>query len=232
MRNDIGFIPYLFTLTNIILEQFFSRLRFSLSFLLLAFSLSGCATFLGNDLPVYTFADLPPAPPREKRACLIVNYKDCDKACHELNDPINEMLEKSGYFRRDCVASPDEKNNLYINELTDLKVAYYPLALLSVGISGLTLGIIPGYARDNVTSRIQIKKNDQIIKEYVYHEHADFWIHLSMLFFRSEHNELVTTKKYRERLYMNFLHDFSPDFNNGMYDPYKINAPSEVSASK
>ena len=232
MRNATRLVPYLFSLTNAMPEHFFSRLRFSLAFLLFAISLSGCATFLGNDLPAYTFADLPPAPPLEKRACLIVTYKDCDKACHELNDPISEMLEKSGFFRRDCSSNADEKNNLHMAELTDLKVAYYPLALLSVGISELTLGIIPGYARDNVTSRIQLKKNEQIIKEYVYHEHADFWIHLSMLFLRSAHNELATTKKYRARLYMNFLHDFSRDFNNGMYDPYKITTPAEVSASK
>jgi len=82
--------------TNARPEQLFSRLRFSLTFLLFAIGLSGCATFLGNDLPAYTFADLPPAPPLEKRTCLIVSYKDdCDKACHESNDPINEMLEKS-----------------------------------------------------------------------------------------------------------------------------------------
>ena len=232
MRNDTRFIPYLFSLANTMPEQFFSWIRLSLSFLLLAISLSGCATFLGNDLPVYTMADLPPAPPLEKRACLIVNYKDCDKTCHELSDPIYEMLEKSGFFRRDCTPNADDKKNLHMMELTDLKIAYHPLALLSVGISELTLGIIPGYACDNVTSKIQIKNNSEIIKEYVYHEHADLWVHLSMLFLRSEHNEVATTKKYHERLYMNFLHDFSRDFNNGMYDPYKINTAAEVSVSK
>lgn len=213
-------------------EKFYSRVPFLLSIVLLVLSVSGCATFLGNDLPDYTFADISSAPLPEKKVCLIVNYKNCDKECHEFYDPTYEMLEKSGFFRRDCTPNPDEKNNLQMEELYELKIAYHPLALISVGISALTLGIIPGYAHNNVTARIQIKKKDQIIKEYVYHEHADLWVHLSMLFIRSEHNNLAINKKFRKRLYMNFLHDFSRDFNNGLYEPNKITSPSDVSASK
>jgi len=90
--------------------------------------------------------------------------------------------------------------------------------------------IIPLYAITYCAMyRIQIKKKDQIVKEYVYREHADSWMHLSMLFKMSDHTPRATIHELQKRVYMNFLHDFSRDFNDGLFDLEKINSLPKVS---
>jgi hypothetical protein len=201
------------------LNSNFSQQCFLVSLLAVVLCLSGCATFMSHDLPDYTFADLPPAP-KEKKVCLVVDFKDCDEKCHEWNDPVYEMFERSGYFLMasgHCTPNSDLKDRFYMTTQVKVKHDNWPVAFISGFICGATFGIIPGYEKDSVTTSIQIKKQGQMIKEYVYREYSESWIHLAMLFKMSDHAPRKAMHELQNRVYMNFLHDFSHDFNNDLF---------------
>lgn len=199
-------------------------------------SLTGCASFPGHNIPAYTFEDFPPAPSPEQKVCLIVHdEKDCDKECREFNDSINEMFEKSGYFLK----APEHCNpnsnadhyNLILNFEPDREPGYMAIAVVSGFIGGATFGIVPAFERDHLLFKFRLKKNDELVKEYVYREYVDTWIEILMLFKMSGHTPRTATKEVFKHVIMNFLHDFSQDFNKAMFDPEKIKSPPGVSAS-
>ncbi len=194
--------------------------RLPLSLLVLGFLFSGCASFPGNELPVYTLTDLPPAASPEKSVCLLsVPDKGCDEECQENFKPIMEMFEKSGYFQKapeHCTPGSNEKGfSINFTNETDYKFGNIALAVISGFICGATYGIVPAYERTDFTVKAQLKKNDNLLKEYVYREHVDTWIHPLMLIKMRDYSPNATAKEITKRVYMNFLHDYSLDVQQG-----------------
>ena len=51
-----------------------------------------------------------------------------------------------------------------------------PLAILSGAICGATLTLVPAYARDYYTLTIEIRRDDVLLKTYVYDDYKATWI--------------------------------------------------------
>jgi hypothetical protein len=201
------------TLPTSLLSHLF---RFGLLLIVLCFWVSGCASFPGRDLPKYTYADLAPA--SEKKTCLVFP-ENSDKRTQEFIDAAIAMFEKSGYFLKAperCTPNGDEKQNLMkVDFRSDLKAVNLIGAVISGFVCGATLTIVPAYARDEFVMTVQFRRNDQLVKEYVYREHMNSWIHLSMLFMMSGHSQHATIHEIYDRMVMNFLYEYSRDIQQG-----------------
>jgi hypothetical protein len=185
-----------------------------LSLLLLGLWLSGCASFPGKDLPSYSYADLAPAP--DEKMCLKVAIQgtptDDDR---EVIETTIVMLEKSGFFLKapeHCLHHGEKsENDIQWAFRNDSPAANRVGAFISGFISGFTFTIIPAFAREELLLSVQLRKNDQLVKEYAYREHVDTWLHLSMLFMMFDHQPRVAVREVYNRMIMNFLYDYSLD---------------------
>lgn len=192
-------------------------LRFGLLLLMFCFWVSGCASFPGKHLPDYTYADLAPAPEEEK-ICLVSSDKR-EKKAEDAPDATIAMFEKSGYFLKapeHCTPTGDPvQKGFKVYFRNDTGFAGMAFAAASGFVSGASLLIIPAYARDDFVLTVQLKKYDQLVKEYVYHEHMNTWLHVSMLFMMPGRMPRATIHKIYARMIMNFLYDYSHDVQQG-----------------
>ena len=186
----------------------------TLSFLAISLWLSGCASFSGKDLPLRTYADLAPAP--EEKMCLVTQpSSSISGESREVVDTTFAMLEKSGFFLKapeHC--TPDEKeihNSIKWDFHNDTPAGNKAFAIMSGFICGFTFTLVPGFERDELQLKVQFRKNDQLVKDYVYRERVDTWIHLSMLVMMLNHHPRDTVREIYERMVMNFLYDYSHD---------------------
>jgi hypothetical protein len=188
---------------------------------MLCFGLSGCASFPGKDLPNYTYDDLAPAP--EEKMCTVFPENSTGRI-REFIDTSIVMFEKSGYFLKapeHCTPTGDEKHNVMkVDFRNDIKAANLVGALISGFVCGATLTIVPGFARDELVMTIQLKRNDNLVKEYIYREHMDTWIHLFMLFKMADHMPHSAAREIYDRMIMNFLYDYSRDIQQGRLGEY------------
>lgn len=176
--------------------------------------MSGCASFPGRDLPVYSYADLALAP--ADKLCLVTaataTLSDGDR---EIIDTTLAMLEKSGYFQRapgQCAPNrEEEQTSIQWDFRNDTRAGNRAVAFISGFISGFTFTIVPGFGRDEFQLTVRLRKNDQVVKEYVYREHIDTWTHFSLLLMMSDHKPRDAVREVYTRMIMNFLHDYSRD---------------------
>ena len=201
----------------------FARFRFrvpvlALSLLAFGLYLSGCASFPGKDLPMYTYTDLAPAPADKDKMCLETSPTGTlQDEIREFIDTTFTILEKSGFFLKapeHCKQNDEEK-------LTDIKwifrndtpVENRVFAFVSGFVSGFTFTILPAFERDELLLKVQFLKSGRLMKEYAYREHVDTWMHLSTLFITSDHKPNDITREIYHRMIMNFLYDYSRDMH-------------------
>ncbi len=183
-----------------------------LSFLTFALWLNGCASFPGKEIPSYTYSDLGP-PPQEK-TCLVSkptgSMKDADR---EVIDRTFAMLEKSGFFLKAPEHCSPNGEKIQNSIKWDFRIGTTPgntaVAIISGFISGFTFTLLPGFERDYVQLTVQQRKNDQVLKEYVYRENIDTWVHFSLLFMMPSHRPYDVWREIYDRMVMSFLYDYS-----------------------
>lgn len=186
--------------------------------LILFLVVNGCATFPGKDIPIYTFADLPLAP--ENKQCLVISDKCTKETCADI-DAIIATFEKSGYFLKapeHCTPKDDYKSNAMKMDFDwNFRTGPYLVDLVNHFISGFTFTILPARGRDYYVMTVQIKRNDQIVKQYVYRDHIERWIQLFYLFKRPEpdYSYQVALHEMYDRMVMNFLYDYARDVQKG-----------------
>ncbi len=151
--------------------------------------------------------------------CLVVSEKGVGRN-REILDKTIAMLEKSGYFLKAperCTPNKDDRHyDIQVHLKNEVKAGNMAVAVISGFICGATLTVIPAYARDEYVLTVELKRNDQPVKEYVYREHMNSWIHFSMLFMMPNHMPWTGVHVIYERMIMNFLHDYSRDVRQGM----------------
>lgn len=195
---------------------------FALVSMILLLNVSGCATFPGKDTPVYTFANLPPAP--EKKTCIVISDKYANKYTEEDRAEIDEivsMFEKSGYFLKAperCTPNDNDKSSeMDVNFERNFKPGPYLVDLINAFISGYTLTIIPSRYREYYVMDVQLKRNDLVVKQYVYRDHTERWVQLFYLFKRPQpdYSKRTAIHDVYSRMIMNFLYDYTHDVQNG-----------------
>jgi hypothetical protein len=178
---------------------------------------TGCASFPGKNLPDRTFVDLAPEPEDPaKKLCLVTpDMSTISEADRELYAVSVAMLEKSGLFLKvpehGTPSGQPTQKHIKLDFRPEFKAGDIAVAVISGIVSGLTLTIVPAYARDSFVLTVQIRLGEELVKESVYREQMNTWIHLSMLFMLPEHWPRNVIGEIYDRSIMNFLYDYSHD---------------------
>ncbi|MBU1056111.1 MAG: hypothetical protein KKC46_20145 [Proteobacteria bacterium] len=84
------------------------------------------------------------------------------------------------------------------------------VAFITGYLSGLTLTVLPAYARDDYAMTVDLKKDGNLLKTYEYKDSMKTWIQLFMIFMAGNTSEKVGNE-VRENIYWNFLYDLHND---------------------
>lgn len=182
---------------------------------MLGFFANGCASFRGKEIPTYTYEQIKIISPIEKPS-IDYDAKSLDFAGREVwfydenfYREIKEVFSKSNVFQR---FRPRREFEKYHFTMTLQNKGNLSLALLSGFISGSTLFIIPGYARDEFILTVDVKKEGQIIKKYQYRNYMHSWVHIIFMFFLTDTNHPRTIRRdVIDNMLLNFLHDLEKD---------------------
>jgi len=176
----------------------------------------GCASFPGKELPTYTYESMTvPA------AKLTVSYdvkalslgRDNAGLAKGMQEEIEKVFKASPLFNQ---VAPGVGTGEYQYSFTLRNEGNAGLAFASGFISGLTLTIIPAYAKDEYILSVDVKKGNQALKTYTYQDHLDSWIELFLIFLTPSHWPPTMAKELIDNMLMNFLHDFWRDLSSGV----------------
>lgn len=184
-----------------------------------AFMVTGCASFAGRELPIYTNDQL--AVP-EKKIFATYDVKafgpngENNIFAARLDKRIQKILSSSPIFSElKSGSGPGDYHYSFV--LRNEGMPPMPIAFLNGFISGLTFTIIPAYARDIFIITIDVKQGDRVLKTYTYKDHMDSWIQLFLVFLTPFNWPPSVSDSVINNIIMNFAHDFGSDLQSGVY---------------
>jgi hypothetical protein len=178
---------------------------------------SGCVSFAGLELPIYTNEQLS-APEKKISASYDVmvfhgtNPRDATVASKR----IERVLSASPLFVE--LKSGTEQGDYHYSFV--LRSAVMPsefIAAMNGFISGFTFLVIPAYERNIFIMTVVVKKGDYVLKTYNYRDHTDTWMQLILLFLMPFNFPPMVNDSVLDNMIMNFAHDFSSDLQSGVY---------------
>jgi hypothetical protein len=199
---------------------------------LFALSVSGCASFPGKELPTYSHEQV--AVPANKISVTydvkaIMLRKETARSAEAVDKEINKILSASPVFARAAAGAGTGDYHLSFVFRNEGNEAF---AFVSGFISGLTLTVIPGYAKDNYILDVDVKQGDGVLKTYSYRDHVDTWIQLLLVFLTPSHWPGDVAKSTIDNMVMNFVHDFAKDVQSGVLLPNKRTDSSRIKAKE
>jgi hypothetical protein len=198
------------------------RIKFShvlLAGLFAAFVTSGCASFAGGELPVYTNEQL--QVPEKKIAATydIAAFGPLGEnkiAASNLEKEIQKVLSSNPVFA-ELKQGAGTGDYHYTFTFRNEGVPPLPIAFLNGFISGFTFTVIPAFARDIFILTVDVKQDDRVLKTYTYKDHIDSWIQLFLVFLAPSHWPPDVSTSVIDNMLMNFAHDFCNDIRSGVY---------------
>jgi hypothetical protein len=186
--------------------------------LIAVFVASGCASFAGRELPIYTNDQLA-APEKKISASYDVKAfgpRGENAWAWNLDKKIQKVLTGSHIFA-DLQSGTTSGDYHYSFVLRTEEQPGEPIASLNVSISAFTVGIIPAYSRHIFIITVDVKQGDRVLKTYTYKDHMDSWIQLFLVFLTPFNWPFSVGSSVIDNMIMNFAHDFSSDIKSGVY---------------
>jgi len=189
--------------------------RFHLFTLLAMVSFStivaGCASFPSHQLPRYEYGQFVSASPRPS-----VNYDVRFLSIGQPNQAAQDVLTKriDSTFSRAQVFSSHAPGtgpadyHLSFEMRNDGNVA---AATVLGFISGMTLTVVPAYAKDKYTLLVDVKKGEQILKHYEYRENLNTWIQLFLVVLTPFKSPAKEANRLFDNMVLNLLADMQKD---------------------
>ena len=182
--------------------------------------LAGCASFSGKRLPTCTYAQLQ-SPPKKVTATYDVKafniYGIEDKiAATRLDFRVHKVLSSSLIFT-DIKPGFGQGDYHYSFIFRSDGMPPAPVAFLNGVVSGLTLCMIPAFARDIFIITVEVKQDNRVLKSYTYTDHMDTWIQLFLIALTPFNFPSNISDAVIENIIMNFLYDFTNDIHSGSY---------------
>jgi len=85
------------------------------------------------------------------------------------------------------------------------------LEMISGLLSGFTLTLLPGYAREELILTVDVVERGKVLKQYQYKHSIYLWIQLFLIFLMPTHHPSKVARQAVDDLLMNFLNDASKD---------------------
>jgi hypothetical protein len=171
----------------------------------------GCASFPGKELPKYTYEQIVPHAPKpsiDYDAKFLTFGNANAQAVKTFQEEVDKVFTKSSFFNKFGAGIGSEK---YHFSMVLKNEGNMGLAVVSGFISGFTMTIIPGYARDEYTLTVDVTKEGKLLKQYQYKHYMDTIIQLFMIFLTPTHSPAEVGRKVMDDMLLNFLHDLEKD---------------------
>ncbi len=173
----------------------------------------GCASFAGRELPERNIAGL-------TKHGLDIDYetewltfgRPNPNARDLLSRSVRSVLEESGIFSGVTQGKGDAPHHFHFTIKNEGNLG---LATFLGFISGLSLTIIPAYARDDYILTVDISSAGQPVKRYEYKDHLSTWIQLFLVVAMAGHDAAAVGDDVRSNMLRNFLHDLDRDLSSG-----------------
>lgn len=172
---------------------------------------TGCAGFAGKLPPTYTYDQIPRVeqkPAISYDAKFVALGRDSRQLTQSLKEEVRKVFLQSGVFSSLEAAQGSGAYHVSVKMETDTNEG---LAFLSGFISGFTFLVIPGYERDEVTLTVDIKRGDDLIKQYVYRDYIDIWIQILLVALMPTHFPNDVARDLMDHMLLKFVHDVSTD---------------------
>lgn len=172
---------------------------------------TGCAGFAGKLPPTYTYDQIPRVeqkPAISYDAKFVALGRDSAQLTQSLKEEVRKVFLQSGVFSSLEAAQGSGAYHVSVKMETDTNEG---LAFLSGFISGFTFLVIPGYERDEVTLTVDIKRGDDLIKQYVYRDYIDIWIQILLVALMPTHFPNDVARDLMDHMLLKFVHDVSTD---------------------
>lgn len=183
------------------------------------FMASGCASFAGMELRIYTNEQLS-APEKQISASYDVKafpaHSFINIDASNLDERIQKVLSSSPLFAQ-LKSGSDPGDYHYSFVLRTEVMPSEFIAVMSGAISGATFLVIPAYGRDIFIMTVVVKKGDYVLKTYNYKDHIDSWIQVLLLFLKPFNFPPMVYDSVMDNMIMNFAHDLSSDLQSGVY---------------
>jgi len=170
----------------------------------------GCiASFPGKQIPTIDSQHVSAGPTQKAVDYSLtwqVDGKDSSRAVDIFKQDIDEIFQEESIFERYQIGIGKEDVHLDItmnNHGNDPTV--------SAVISGLTLLIIPAYARDNYTLTVDVSSGGQFIKRYEYNDYIKSWIGWVVAPVAPGNHPREISKMVRGNMVRAFLKDLQTD---------------------
>jgi hypothetical protein len=191
-------------------QTFFTTLR-SVTLVLPIALLVGCASFAGHRVPDLPYGQLKPS--ADKPAIdydITTQFRGEPHAGfrNKIQERVNAVFSRSEMFssmQAGIGSAPYHLSIVYNNE-GDLW-----LAAITGFFSGLTFTVLPGYSKDTLLFTIDVKRGDQVLKQYRYQDSMTTWIQLFMVFVMANHWPMTVAEETVDNILRNFLHDLDRD---------------------
>jgi hypothetical protein len=181
------------------------------------FMASGCVSFAGLELPIYTNEQL--AAPGEKISVSYdvmvfqgTNPRDATAAAQR----IERVLSASPLFV-ELKTGTGQGDYHYSFVLRSAVMPSEFIVFMNGVFTAATFYVIPFYARDIFIMTVVVKKDDYVLKTYNYKDHTDSWVQLILLFLMPFNFPPMVYDSVMDNMIMNFAHDFSSDLQSGVY---------------
>lgn len=183
------------------------------------FVFSGCASFAGRELPMYTNDQLA-APEKKISASYDVKafglHGENAGVALTIDKKIQKVLTESHIFA-DLQSGTNSGDYHYSFVFRNEGKPGETLAFINGFVSGFTFGVIPAYARDIYIITVDVKQGDRVLKTYTYKDHMDSWIQLFLVVLTPFNWPPSVGDSVIDNMIMNFAHDFSGDIKSGVY---------------
>lgn len=179
--------------------------------------LAGCASFPGKELPTYSFEQF--HPPARKVSIdyeaiylapfLTPGGQENPAAVRFFEQEVNKVFAKTNLFQN--FGAGIGSGNYHFKLVLTNEGKMSPLATLNAILSGITMTLIPAYAKDKLILTVEVKKGDQFLRKYEYRQHIGTWFQLFLIFLTPAHYPKKVFVKVIDNMLLNFLHDLMED---------------------
>jgi hypothetical protein len=190
-----------------------SRYVFYALALLLCSLVTGCASFPGRELK-YNYNLIVPREPKpsidyDESFYLYTERTDRYFRAKMFHEEVEKVFTNSKVFSKFTPGTGNEPFHLslafFLTGEIKASDALTPL------LSGITLTVIPGHSSWDYILRVDVKKGDQVLKQYRYENTVSIWIQLFLIVLTPTHFPLSVERAIMDDMLLNFLYDLEKD---------------------
>jgi len=178
---------------------------------------AGCASFPGKELPKYSFEQFnPPArkPSIDYEAIFLAPFltpggQENPAAVRFLEQEVEKVFAKTNLFQKfgTGIGSADYHFKIVLKNEGKMSAS----VTLNAILSGVTMTLIPCYAKDEFYLSAEVNQGHQFLKKYEYRQHIGTWFQLFLIFLTPTHHPNKVLVKTIDNMLLNFLHDLIED---------------------